>query len=93
MVQACVFVNWNPTRRTQLKQRLLAQTCELCGNTRRLEVHHIRALKDIKHKYRGKKLPPEWVQFMMSRQHKQIVVCHQCHQKIHLEHYDGPKIN
>jgi hypothetical protein len=81
------------TRRTQLEQRLLAQSCELCGNTNRLEVHHIKALKNIKHKYRGKKLPPEWVQFMMSRQRKQIVVCQQCHRKIHLGHYDGPKIN
>lgn len=80
------------TRRTQLEQRLLAQKCELCGSSNQLEVHHIRALKDIKHQYRGKKDPPNWVRLMISRQRKQLVVCFSCHKEIHTGHYDGPPI-
>jgi group II intron reverse transcriptase/maturase len=81
------------TRRTQLEQRLLAQECELCGSTDSLEVHHIRALRDIRHKYRGQKDPPDWVRFMMSRQRKQVVVCLRCHKQTHAGQYDGPRIN
>ena len=36
---------WNG--RTELEQRLLADTCELCGSHDRITVHHIRALKDL----------------------------------------------
>src|SRR5205823_3413272 len=36
---------WNS--RTELEQRLLADTCELCGSHDRITVHHIRALKDL----------------------------------------------
>jgi hypothetical protein len=34
---------WND--RTELVQRLLAETCELCGSQEHVEVHHVRALK------------------------------------------------
>jgi group II intron reverse transcriptase/maturase len=36
---------WN--RRSELEQRLLAQACEYCGSTEQIQVHHIRALKDL----------------------------------------------
>ena len=45
--------------RSELEQRLLAQVCEHCGATHRtdhLEVHHIRALKDL-NKYEGQEKP------------------------------------
>jgi hypothetical protein len=32
---------WNV--RSELEQRLLAQTCEYCGSTEHIQVHHIRA--------------------------------------------------
>ena len=38
-------------RRSELEKRLLADTCEYCGTTgdrERIEVHHVRALKDLK---------------------------------------------
>src|SRR4051812_25014365 len=34
--------------RTELVQRLLADTCELCGSRENVEVHHIRKLADLK---------------------------------------------
>ena len=36
---------WNT--RTELVQRLLADTCELCGSQDGVQVHHMRALKDL----------------------------------------------
>jgi hypothetical protein len=68
-------------RRSELVQRLLADTCELCGSTHQVEVHHIRALKDLNPK--GRKEPPEWVVRMASRHRKTLVVCRACHEGIH----------
>ncbi|HEY6406169.1 MAG TPA: maturase, partial [Ktedonobacteraceae bacterium] len=67
-------------QRSELEKRLLAQTCEQCGATRatdRIEVHHIRALKDLE-KYTGRE-KPQWVQIMASRKRKTLVLCHTCH--------------
>lgn len=71
---------WNG-RRSELVQRLLADTCELCGSREQVEVHHIRALKDLKLK--GRKQPPEWAMRMASRCRKTLVVCRKCHEDIH----------
>jgi len=68
-------------RRSELVQRLLADTCELCGSRKQVEVHHIRALKDLKPK--GRKEPPEWAVRMASRRRKTLVVCRKCHEDIH----------
>jgi len=68
-------------RRSELVQRLLADTCELCGSQHQVEVHHIRALKDLNPK--GRKEPPEWVVRMASRRRKTLVVCRACHEAIH----------
>ena len=68
---------WN---KSELEKRLLAQVCEQCGATRatdRIEVHHIRALKDLE-KYPGRE-KPQWVQIMASRKRKTLVLCHTCH--------------
>jgi len=66
--------------RTELVQRLLADKCEYCRSTESLEVHHIRAMKDLdKHKGREK---PEWVKLMAARRRKTMVVCRMCHQDI-----------
>lgn len=69
--------------RSELEKRLLAQVCEQCGATRmtdRIEVHHIRALKDLeKYTGRGK---PQWVQIMAARHRKTLVLCRTCHRDI-----------
>nr|WP_307720553.1 group II intron reverse transcriptase/maturase [Dictyobacter kobayashii] len=70
-------------KRSELERRLLAQTCEQCGATRmttKIEVHHIRALKDL-NKYTGRE-KPQWVQIMAARRRKTLVLCHTCHMDI-----------
>jgi hypothetical protein len=67
--------------RTELEQRLLANECELCGSTERIEVHHIRGLKDLKVK--GRREKPKWMQIMAARKRKTLVVCARCHDDIH----------
>jgi nitrate/TMAO reductase-like tetraheme cytochrome c subunit len=67
--------------RTELVQRLLADTCELCGSHTAIEVHHIRALKDLKRYGRSEK--PTWVKTMAARHRKTLVVCRSCHKDIH----------
>jgi Type II intron maturase len=67
--------------RTELEKRLLANTCEYCGTTKDIEVHHIRALKDLG-KYTGRE-KPEWVKIMAARKRKTLVLCRTCHQDVH----------
>ncbi|HEX4815899.1 MAG TPA: reverse transcriptase domain-containing protein [Nonomuraea sp.] len=67
--------------RTELVQRLLAEKCELCGSTDDVQVHHIRAMKDLHRKGRAPK--PAWVETMAARRRKTLVACHNCHSGIH----------
>jgi group II intron reverse transcriptase/maturase len=67
--------------RSELLQRLLAETCELCGSRDRIEVHHIRHLRDLRRP--GQRPPPRWVQVMAARRRKTLVVCRPCHGDIH----------
>lgn len=67
--------------RTEHIKRLTADTCELCGSRKGIEVHHIRKLADLKTK--GKTAPPIWVQIMAARLRKTLVVCRECHTAIH----------
>jgi AI2M/AI1M-like, HNH endonuclease len=68
-------------QRSELEKRLLTQTCEQCGATDTIEVHHVGALKDL-NKYTGRE-KPQWVQIMASRKRKTLVLCHTCHMDIH----------
>ena len=38
------------SKRSEVIERLLAQECELCGSTDKIEVHHIRKLADVEQK-------------------------------------------
>ncbi len=67
--------------RSELEKRLLADICELCGSQDRVEVHHIRALKDLEQK--GSREKPLWAQVMSARKRKTLVVCWSCHRNIH----------
>jgi group II intron reverse transcriptase/maturase len=67
--------------RTEIVQRLLADTCELCGSHTAIEVHHIRALTDLRQYGRAEK--PAWVKTMAARHRKTLVVCRCCHKDIH----------
>jgi group II intron reverse transcriptase/maturase len=66
---------------TELVKRLLADECELCGSTDTIEVHHIRALRDLN--MTGRNPKPNWVVLMARRRRKTLVVCSQCHRNIH----------
>jgi hypothetical protein len=66
---------------TELVQRLLAEECELCGSRENIQVHHIRALKDLNKP--GRSTKPLWVQVMAARRRKTLVVCETCHRAIH----------
>ena len=70
-----------PNGRTEIEQRLRANVCELCGSTVKVQVHHVRALKDLRKKGRAK--PPVWVEVMAARRRKTLVVCASCHADIH----------
>ena len=77
---------------SELIRRFLANECELCGSSEGVNVHHIRKLKDIKKKYQGRSEPPAWAKFMMARNRKTVIVCHQCHVRIHNGRYDQRKV-
>lgn len=66
----------------------LSGPCFACGNTTKIEVHHIRALR--KH---GRTVSNDFLTRLMSRiNRKQIPLCEQCHKKVHADIYDGPAL-
>ena len=80
-----VLVDREPQRyrtdRNELIKRLEADKCEMCGSLMDVEVHHIRALRDLNVK--GRREKPKWVQVMAARKRKTLVVCRMCHMNIH----------
>jgi group II intron reverse transcriptase/maturase len=80
-----VLIDQELTRRrpegVELLQRLMAEKCELCGNTEKVEVHHIRKLADLK--VRGQGAPDAWKQKMAARRRKTMVLCERCHDAVH----------
>ncbi len=69
--------------RSELEKRLLADLCEYCGTTgatEEIQVHHIRALKDLD-TYTGRN-KPAWVKIMAARKRKTLVLCVTCHQDV-----------
>lgn len=65
--------------RGELEQRIRAKQCEICGDNdanTKFEVHHVNKLKNLK----GKTF---WEQIMIARKRKTLIVCHDCHTKIH----------
>lgn len=70
-------------KRSEILKRLLNDVCEICGHRGDIEMHHIRKLKDLKRRYRGKKSPPEWIKRMIAINRKTLPVCKNCHCKIH----------
>jgi hypothetical protein len=78
--------------RNSLIDRLLAETCELCGKENVPVIgHHIRKLKDLKKKWKGRE-KPQWVRKMIAIRRKSLFVCKECHQKIHAGTYDGKRL-
>ncbi len=69
---------------TELIQRLLADTCEMCGSTKNCQVHHVKKLADIQKN--GRRAKPLWMVEMIARRRKTLVVCYECHCNIHMGH-------
>lgn len=80
------------TKRSDVVTRLLANQCELCGSTQDVQVHHVRKLKDLKRRYKGRAIPPAWVVKMVTLRRKTLMTCAKCHKAIHAGTYDGPKL-
>ena len=59
-----------------LIERILAGKCELCGKEAKVEVHHVRKLSELKGK-------TEWERRMLKMHRKTLIVCADCHSKIH----------
>jgi hypothetical protein len=69
-----------PASRKELVARLRAGWCELCEQRGQAEVHQVRRLADLA----GNRQPqPEWAQLMARRRRKTLVVCPDCHKRIH----------
>jgi len=51
--------------------------CNICGSTYRVEMHHIRALKDLNPKL------SKVDKLMAGRKRKQLPLCRECHMKKH----------
>lgn len=65
---------------TTFESRLKVQKCELCGTTdsENYELHHVNKAKNLK----GKNL---WERAMIAKRRKTLVVCENCHHKIHYQ--------
>ena len=68
-------------KETDLERRLLAEICEVCGSEDRIEVHHVRKLKDLYGK--EAKDRPSWKKIMIAKRRKTLVLCHECHVNLH----------
>lgn len=67
--------------RTELLQRLSNDECEMCGKKGKVEVHHVRKLKDVNRP--GRKNRPAWVHRMSALRRKTLMTCVICHDAIH----------
>jgi group II intron reverse transcriptase/maturase len=76
--------------RSEVVARMLAGKCELCECEGPVQVHHIRKLADIDRP--GRRPKEGWERVMSARKRKTLVVCENCHQRIHAGHYDGPRL-
>lgn len=64
---------------------LSSDKCAICGSRKRLEMHHIKALRK-----EGVNLKDNYMLAMMQRlNRKQVCTCHDCHRQIHAGRYNG----
>jgi hypothetical protein len=74
--------DWGP-RRTQTR---LLDSCAICGNPDRIEMHHVRHIRKRGESVRGFRL------YLAALNRKQLPVCHACHRDIHRGKYDGESL-
>ena len=66
-----------PKNKTTIRHRLATGICELCEKSCGThEIHHASSLKELK----GNNA---WEKIMLSKRRKTLMVCVECHKKIH----------
>jgi group II intron reverse transcriptase/maturase len=78
------------SRRAEIIDHLLSDKCTICGAIGPIQMHHIRALKDLNKT--GQNPKPRWMQLMSARKRKSLAVCPTCHKDIHAGRHDGPRL-
>ena len=73
-----IFSNWN----NKLTRSNLFKQCLICGNTKFVEMHHIRKIRDLKSKYKKKSMDFFTMQ-MAAVNRKQIPLCSEHHKALH----------
>ena len=68
-------------RRSAIVERLLTNTCEVCGSKEHIQMHHVRHLADLNKK--GRREKPLWMKIMIARKRKSIPLCKRCHDDVH----------
>jgi hypothetical protein len=74
------------TKQTLRTANIMDASCKICGSTNKIQIHHVRHLKDLNPKLSATDA------LMAKMRRKQIPVCHQCHVRIHSGKYDGIKL-
>ena len=70
-----------PRMRSEIVERLLKNTCEVCESQEHIEMHHMRKLASLNKK--GKREQPLWMKIMITRKRKSIPLGRKCHMDIH----------
>ena len=68
-------------RRAEIVERLLNDTCDVCGSKKHIQMHHVRHLADLNKK--GRREKPLWMKIIMARKRKSIPLCQRCHRDVH----------
>ena len=81
-------IDTNPTSKykNEIISRMLRSKCELCETEQELNnitVHHLRNLKTLKEKYENERKMKNWEKKMVKMNRRTLVVCNECHNKIH----------
>lgn len=84
------YARKNKTKRALWEYDNIIRSLDLLDYIDSISLHrHVqKALKRDKSKQ-----PPQWVIFTMSRNRETVIVCRECHHKIHAGTYDGSKLN
>ena len=70
-----------PRMRSEIVEKLLYDTCDVCESKENVQMHHVRHLKDLNKK--GKREMPLWMKLMITRKRKSIPLCKKCHDDVH----------
>jgi hypothetical protein len=73
-----IFSNWN----NKLTKSNLFKPCVICGSSNRIEMHHVRKVRDLKSKVQGKNVDFFTAQ-MAAINRKQVPLCSEHHKALH----------